>query len=225
MDIVGYCDTSMIADWKMELMAKTIFEHLWQKRAESVQLAVELIKQYYKNERCLDNKSDHINLQSKMEKAQERLKSLIVMRADGEISKDEYQTMRTPIDEEIKSLQNQMDDDLQKKTEHNGLDLDGILSSLRSMIDFGDSKIDHGIVDQFVYKVTPTSDNTFDWYLNLNDRCNIRAKVSVTGHKKKCVIELEEIEKISSLHRMAKADMIAYLLNTPSILSLLHRLH
>ena len=93
------------------------------------------------------------------------------------------------------------------------------------MIDFGDSKIDHGIVDQFVYKVTPTSDNTFDWYLNLNDRCNIRAKVSVMGHKKKCVIELEEIEKISSLHRMAKADMIAYLLNTPSILSLLHRLH
>jgi len=91
------------------------------------------------------------------------------------------------------------------------------------MIDFGDSKIDHGIVDQFVYKVTPTSDNTFDWYLNLNDRCNIRAKVSVTGHKKNCVIALEEIEKISSLHRMAKADMIAYLLNTPSILSFLHR--
>ena len=136
-----------------------------------------------------------------------------------------YQTMRTPIDEEIKSLQNQMDDDLQKKTEHNGLDLEGILSSLRSMIDFGDSKIDHGIVDQFVYKVISTSDNTFDWYLNLNDGCNIRAKVSVMGHKKKCVIELEEIEKISSLHRTAKADMIAYLLNTPSILSLLHRLH
>ena len=223
LDTVGYCDTSMIADWKMELMAKTIFEHLWQKRAESVQLAVELIKQYYKNERCLDNKSDHINLQSKMGKAQERLKSLIVMRADGEISKDEYQAMRTPIDEEIKSLQNQMNDELQKKTEYNGLDLEGILSSLRLMIDFGDSKIDHGIVDQFVYKVTPTSDNTFDWYLNLNDRCNIRAKVSVMGHKKKCVIELEEIEKISSLHRMAKADMIAYLLNTPSILSLLHR--
>jgi hypothetical protein len=37
--------------------------------------------------------------------------------------------------------------------------------------------------------------------------------------------KLEEIEKISSLHKMAKADMVAYLLNTPFILSLLHRLH
>ena len=59
--------------------------------------------------------------------------------------------------------------------------------------------------------------------LNLNDRCNIRAKVSLTGHKKNCVIELEEIERISSLHRVEKADLIAYLLNTPSIISLLHR--
>ena len=223
LDTVGYCDTTMIADWKMELMAKTIFEHLWQKRAESLQLAVELIKQYYKNERCLDNKSDHINLQSKMGKAQERLKSLIVMRADGEISKDEYQAMRTPIDEEIKSLQNQIKNDSQKKNEHYDLNLDGILTSLRSMINLEDSKMDHRIVDQFVYKVTPTSDHTFDWYLNLNDRCNIRAKVSLTGHKKNCVIELEEIERISSLHRVEKADLIAYLLNTPSIISLLHR--
>ena len=225
LDTVGYCGTAMIADWKMDLMATTIFETIWEKRADSVQLAAELIKQYYKNERCIDNKLDHTNLQSKMAKAQERLKSLIVMRADGEISKDEYQAMRTPIDEEIKSLQTQMENDRQKKTEHNDLNLDGILVSLRSMIDFGDSKIDHRIVDQFVYKVTPTSDHTFDWYLNLNGNCNVRAKMSLIGHKKSCIVELEEIEKFSSLHRMAKADMIAYLLNTPSILSLLHRLH
>lgn len=224
LDTVGYCDTAMIADWKMELMAKTIFDHLWQNRAESVQLAVQLIKLYYKNEHGFDNKSDHVKLQSRLEKAQDRMKSLIVMRADGEITKDEYQVMRIPIDEEIKSLQNQLENVLPKETEHDDLNLDGILASLKLMINLEDSQIDHRIVDQFVYKVTPTSDHTFDWYLNLNDRCNIRAKVSVMGHKKNCVIELEEIEKISSLHRMAKSDINAYLLNTPSILSLLHRL-
>lgn len=224
LDTLGYCGTSMIADWKMELMAKTIFEHLWQKRAESVQLAFELIKEYYREDRFSANQSDLGNLQSKLAKAQERLKGLIVMRADGEINKEEYQAMRSPIDAEVKALQTQIDKELQRKPESNRLNLDGILSSLKSMVEVGDSQINHDIVDQFVYRVTPVSDQHFDWYLNLNDRCNICAKVSAVGNKKHCVIELEEIEKVSSLHRGATTDIISYLLKTPSILSLLHRL-
>ena len=223
LDTEGYCDATMVAEWKMELMAKTVFENLWIKRLESIQLAVDLIKQYNKIERDLDNKSDHINLRAKIDKAQARLKGVIAMRADGEIDKEEYQTMRTAIDEEIKVLQNQLEDVAHDSSRRNNLNLDGILTSLRTVIEFKDSKVDHGIVDQFVYKIMPISEHEFDWYLNLNDQCNVRAKINITGHKKKCVIALEEIEKISSLHRMAKADMISYLLNTPSILTLLHR--
>ena len=223
LDTEGYCDSTMIADWKMELMAKVIFEHLWKNRVESIKIAIELIKQYYKEDRSTTIQKDSNNLQARLDKARERVKNLIAMRADGEINKDEYQAMRNPIDEEINSLELQLATDLHKKTVQNNLSLEGILSSLNSMIDFSTSQISHEIIDQFVYKVTPTSDQTFDWYLNLNDRCNIRAKVSATGHKKKCVIELEEIEKISSLHRMGKDELIIYLLNTPSILTYLHR--
>ena len=68
------------------------------------------------------------------------------MRANGELSKEEYQTMRKPIDAEIQQLQerlNQAPNDEQPKS---GLELDGIISTLNTLIDFsgmGNANIGH----------------------------------------------------------------------------------
>ena len=105
LDTEGYCDSRMITDWKLDFMAKALLEHLWQERKESVLIALDLIRHYYKEERTLDNKSDAASIQARIDKANSRLANLIAMRADGEISKDEYQSMRSPIDKEIKELQ------------------------------------------------------------------------------------------------------------------------
>ena len=104
LDTEGYCDSRMITDWKLDFMAKALLEHLWQERKESVLIALDLISHYYKEERTLDNKSDAASIQARIDKANSRLANLIAMRADGEISKDEYQSMRSPIDKEIKEL-------------------------------------------------------------------------------------------------------------------------
>ncbi len=71
-----------------------------------------------------------------IDKANSRLTNLIAMRADGEISKDEYQSMRSPIDAEIKELQKALDDTPTEKCSPRGLDLEGIRSTLNSLIDF-----------------------------------------------------------------------------------------
>ena len=71
-----------------------------------------------------------MSIKAKIDKAQTRLTNLIAMRADGELSKEEYQTMRKPIDDEIQQLQeklNQAPNDEQPKS---GLELDGIISTL-----------------------------------------------------------------------------------------------
>lgn len=56
-----------------------------------------------------DSQCDAALLQSKIEKVKKRTANLIAMRADGEISKEEYQTMKTPLDNELKHLQGQLD--------------------------------------------------------------------------------------------------------------------
>lgn len=144
------------------------------------------------------------------------------MRADGEISKDEYQAMRSPVDEEIKKLQKALDEIPQEKSNPKGLDIEGIRSTLNSFIDFSGSTISHDVVNQFVYLITPTSDTTFDWYVNLNGTADVKATFTAEGRKKNCIIKLEEIEKISSVHREKNEDN-AHFIKNPHIFTYLHR--
>ena len=65
LDTEGYCDSRMITDWKLDFMAKALLEHLWQERKESVLIALDLIKHYYKEERATENKSDAVSIQAK----------------------------------------------------------------------------------------------------------------------------------------------------------------
>lgn len=222
LDTEGYCDIKMITDWKLDFMAKELLEHLWQDRKASVIIAIDLIKRYYKDERLSENQHDAVSIKAKIDKAQTRLTNLIAMRADGELSKEEYQTMRKPIDAEIQQLQerlNQVPNDEQPKS---GLELDGIISTLNTLIDFSGTKISEEVINQFIYRVTPTSDTTFDWYVNLNGTADVRATFTAEGRKNRAVVKLEEIEQISSLHRKENEDNGMFLKN-PLVFTFLRR--
>ncbi len=223
LDTEGFCDSRMIADWKLDFMAKSLLEHLWTDRKESVLLALDLIKRYYRDERVTSGKSDTTVIQTKLNKATTRLQNLIAMRADGEITKDEYQAMRSPVDEEIRALQKSLEEAPQVEKQSAALNLDEITATLHSLVDFSGATLNHDVINKFVYMVTPTSDTSFHWYVNLSGNTKARAKYTVEGRKKKNVIKLEEIEEISSLHRKENEDA-TILIQNPFIFTLLHRL-
>ena len=223
LDVEGFCNIRMVADWKLDFMAKAVLEHLWTDRRASVLLAIDLIKRYYRDERTNVGTADSASIQIKLDKATVRLQNLIAMRADGEITKEEYQAMRNPIDEQIRSLQKSLEETPAAEVSPKGLQLDQIIAALNTMIDFSNSTISHDVINQFVYRVTPTSDSTYDWYLNLSNTVKVRATYSVEGRKKDCIIKLEEIEKISSLHTDATVKKQQHI-NDPMIFTLLHRL-
>ena len=223
LDTEGYCDSRMIADWKLDFMAKSLLEHLWTDRKESVLLALDLIKRYYRDERVTCGKGDTTVIQSKLNKATARLQNLIAMRADGEITKEEYQAMRSPVDAEIRALQKALTEVPQAEEHSSALNLDEITATLHSLVDFSGATLNHDVISKFVYMVTPTSDTSFHWYVNLSGNTKARAAYTVEGRKKKNVIKLEEIEEISSLHRKESEDT-TILIQNPLIFALLHRL-
>lgn len=222
LDTEGYCDIKMITDWKLDFMAKELLEHLWKDRKASVLIAVDLIKRYYKDERLSENQHDAVSIKAKIDKAQTRLTNLIAMRADGELSKEEYQTMRKPIDDEIQQLQEKLNQAPKCEQPKSGLELDGIISTLNTLIDFSGTKVSEEVINQFIYRVTPTSDTTFDWYVNLNGTADVRATFTAEGRKNRAVVKLEEIEQISSLHRKENEDNGMFLKN-PLVFTFLHR--
>ena len=221
LDTEGYCDIKMITDWKLDFMAKELLGHLWQDRKESVLIAIDLIKRYYKDERLNENQHDAVSIKAKIDKAQTRLTNLIAMRADGELSKEEYQTMRKPIDAEIQQLQERLSQAPNDEQPKNGFELDGIISTLNTLIDFSSTKVSEEVINQFVYRVTPTSDTTFDWYVNLNGTADVRATFTAEGRKNRAIVKLEEIEQISSLHRKENEDNGMFLKN-PLVFTFLH---
>lgn len=223
LDTEGYCDSRMIADWKLDFMAKSLLEHLWTDRKESVLLALDLIKRYYRDERVTSGKGDTAAIQAKLNKATTRLQNLIAMRADGEITKDEYQAMRSPVDAEIRALEKSLEDAPQAEEQGTTLNLTEITATLHSLVDFSEATLNHDVIKKFVYMVTPTSDTSFHWYVNLSGNTKARATYTVEGRKKKNVIKLEEIEEISSLHRKENEDATV-LIQNPLIFALLHRL-
>lgn len=222
LDTEGYCDIRMITDWKLDFMAKELLEHLWQDRKASVLIAVDLIKRYYKDERLSENQHDAVSIKAKIDKAQTRLTNLIAMRADGELSKEEYQTMRKPIDDEIQQLQEKLNQAPKDEQPKSGLELDEIISTLNTLIDFSGTKVSEEVINQFIYRVTPTSDTTFDWYVNLNGTADVRATFTAEGRKNRAVVKLEEIEQISSLHRKEDEDNGMFLKN-PLVFTFLYR--
>lgn len=223
LDTEGYCDSRMIADWKLDFMAKSLLEHLWTDRKESVLLALDLIKRYYRDERVMSGKGDTAAIQAKLNKATTRLQNLIAMRADGEITKDEYQAMRSPVDAEMRALEKSLEEAPQAEEQGTALNLTEITATLHSLVDFSDATLNHDVIKKFVYMVTPTSDTSFHWYVNLSGNTKARATYTVEGRKKKNVIKLEEIEEISSLHRKENEDATV-LIQNPLIFALLHRL-
>ena len=222
LDTEGYCDSRMIADWKLDFMAKSLLEHLWTDRKESVLLALDLIKRYYRDERVTSGKGDNAAIQAKLNKATTRLQNLIAMRADGEITKDEYQAMRSPVDAEIRALEKALEEAPQAEEQGTALNLTEITATLHSLVDFSEATLNHDVIKKFVYMVTPTSDTSFHWYVNLSGNTKARATYTVEGRKKKNVIKLEEIEEISSLHRKENEDATV-LIQNPLIFALLHR--
>ena len=124
-------------------------------------------------------------MQARLDKANTRLTNLIAMRADGEITKDEYQVMRTPIDTEIQELQKVLENIPTDNDNLKGFDLDSIISTLNSLVDFSGSTISHDVINQFVYLVTPTSDTTFEWYVNLNGKTKCESYLYGRGQEEK----------------------------------------
>ena len=213
----GYCDIRMIAGWKLDLMAKILFDTLWKERRKSILIALDLIKKYYQSDYELTEGINMNQLNNKLEKANTRLANIISMRADGEISKEEYQKLREGIDNEIDMINKSLENNNSSKSSDDDLKIDKIKSTINEIVDLNNSIVDHKLINNFVTSVVPIDDNTFEWYLNLSGESQVKARMNINGTKNKNTIKLEEIEYISSLHITDEERQ-------SRIFSLLHRL-
>lgn len=170
LDTEGYCDIRMIGDWKLDLMAKEVVHTIWQERKSHVITAYQMIIENYKDESSINAKQIKA-LKQKLEKINSKIENLINMRTDGELTKDEYLSMREKVGAEKLAIETELDSLEQEHESKSTLkeNLTAIKEALDTVIDFSQDKLPEYIIDTFVEKVVPIDNNLYRWYIRFGN--------------------------------------------------------
>ena len=182
-DDTGYCDQPMIAGWKLEMMGKIILEQIFQERQELIQHTIDLIRQCH---RCPKTKESSLtDIHAQMEQIRLRKERLLDMRADGEITKEEFLTQRQKLDLEFQKLT--------KEAETIDFELpqwDKIQEALEQMLDFSQPLPSPDLIRKFITQIVPEGKSSFHWYLNLDGKNTTVQDMMVEGRKNHAVVTL-----------------------------------
>jgi len=167
----GVCDRKSISEWYLELMIKDTLEEMWGFRKESVLKAFELIKDSFVDDE-VDNSNKVKELESKIDKYEQKISMLIDIYTDGAIDKKVFNERREQYNEVIKVAKEEMGRicgglDLAEKNLETKLKY--IRETLEQLVNFDVERLNEDIINQLVDKVIVRGDNEFEWLLNLSD--------------------------------------------------------
>ena len=194
LDTEGYCDEKMIADWKLEIMAKEVLGVCWETRKEDAIEAFRLIKHYLLNEQKSEN-TELITINNSIEKLNKRLENMIAMRADGELTKEEYAKSKTKIENEISVLQKKKENFSEDNAPANRIDLDKIQAALDTLTEIGNPN--SYIIDNFVDEIRPLGNNRFAWVVRLSGDTQSDIICSVGGRKNNSSVSIEGVSPLT----------------------------
>ena len=107
--IEGYCTSQMIPGWKLQMMAKHLFQQFLKDTDRILQLAKEMLAKHIRDQDIPeDNTALLEKKQAELSKLEKRLNNLISMRADGEIDKAQFLRMKSEINDRMHTLQEQI---------------------------------------------------------------------------------------------------------------------
>lgn len=186
------CDQHMIDEWKLEFMCYEILKLIWTERNEAVREAIELIKQYYKEERRFEDKGTE--LKKKYARLNQKMSNLRDMRADGDLDPDDFHTRMKKLLDEKAVVEAELKKIVEKPQEirEDELDWDKIKETLNEAIDLNNPTIPREIIERLVARVETVSDNKFRWYINLSGANQDTINAVVTGIKKNNTIALSK---------------------------------
>ena len=188
LDTDGYCDLKMVCNWKLDLMAKKVFENCWKNRKEDALEAFNIIKQYAVSE-TKENNSEILTIDRNIDKLRNRLENMIEMRADGELTKEEYAKSKSKIETEINSLTNKKAELTSSDNNTFQIDLEKIKSALNTLVDL--KEIDSKIIDIFVSEIIPIDNDRFEWTIRLSENKDAAVICNVGGRKTSPTVSIE----------------------------------
>ena len=170
LDTEGYCSVRMVGEWKLEFMAYRIMKRLWTERESTVEEALNMILNSFVNDKTAVEKSIFSNLREQIEKGENRLKNLLEMRMDGEISSQQYIQLKQEEEIKISEYRHKLQEYGAEEDKKASLEetLEKISNTLQTYVDFSEGIVSHELLDRLLIRVTPMGEGRFRWYFNLS---------------------------------------------------------
>ena len=170
LDTEGYCNVRMVAQWKLEYMAFEIVKRLWTERESTVEDALNMIRTSFVDDTTAVEKSILVNLREQIEKGENRLKNLLEMRMDGEISSQQYSQLKQEEEIKIADCKDKLKEYSAGEDKKSSLEetMEEIRNTLTIFIDFSKGIVPHELLDKILIRVMPMGEGRFRWYFNLS---------------------------------------------------------
>ena len=165
LDLSISCKIKAISEWKLDLMAAKVFEHLTFDKGKTVKEVYRILN------RCMaEEKTVRISRKAMLEKSiakqRERLDKYIDLCADGIITKQELMERRKGLDNQIADLQSQYESVEQEDERSGALDMNLISQKLDEWQRASKNDVDRELINSCVAQITPLTNEEFRWALD-----------------------------------------------------------
>lgn len=117
----------------------------------------------------MQSDAGNAELQRKADKLEQRILNLGQMRADGELTKEQFQKLYAQATKDLEALQGKMGGQPNEPENANGFDLDKIKKGLSQMVDISTPRISEELIEEFVEVVTPVENHHYRWKLSFGE--------------------------------------------------------
>ena len=172
LDTSGCCSTRAFPEWKLDMIAMKIFREYISNADKVVNLAAKMIEEELRAE---DEETDNSYIISvkirEIDKLRSKLTNYIELRAEGEITKEEYLLKKAEINKRIEL--NEADIAKLEPQDVEPRDYEAMMRSLRAdlekYVDFDNmTQVPEDILEAFIEKIVVHEDS-MEWYLRTSD--------------------------------------------------------
>ena len=231
LDTEGFCDEKPITEWKMNMMGKCFLNDAWKTKKEDLLLTLQYIQEYYKAETKQSSQNNVLFVDAQIDKVDKKIKNLINIYTDGDISKEEFQSMRKSYDDELVKLKEQKNSfgQQQETVEKCMCDMSAIANALAAMVDMSEPDLSKQFINEVVTSIVP-QDGKYVWKFRLDGTNEGSVNYIADGTKKCPDIHLDNCYTSSSDASSDASDLHIYnylpmVKSHPEKSSLVYNLH
>ena len=169
----GICQTPMIPEWRLQMMANLIFRKYLSEKEKVLALAQSILEAHIGDTEEQDNFAAELETKHReLERLNKKLDAYIEMRSEGELTRELFRTKCDEVEPKITKLQTEIEELTRRTEPKEVVDYSEKLTVLQYALEqytncTEGENVPESVIEAFVVKIVVSKDG-FDWYLRFD---------------------------------------------------------